>query len=297
MTVTPAAILYALLGIAALSAMDAAVKIVALEETVLAATWLRYVFGGLILLPLLFTLRRPLPGAEGLRSHALRGLLLTFTSLTFFYGISILPLAEAITLAFVAPLLAPPLAALLIGEPMRGRAVLAAIIGFAGVLVTVQGGPADAASQGGAYGWAVAAILASALLYALQALILRHRAQRDDALAVAGLAMVVPLLLLTPAALVLAPLPGASTLGAAALSGLLGAIGVLSLARAYAQAEAQVMMIFEYTGLFWAALLGWFLFAEMPRPQVLVGAAIIAGACLLVTRGKRRPAPAKQSAF
>lgn len=297
MSITPTAIFYALLGIAALSAMDAAVKLVALEETVLKATWLRYAFGGLLLLPLLVALRRPLPGPAGLRSHALRGLLLTFTSLTFFYGISVLPLAEAIALAFVAPLMAPPLAALLIGEPMRGRAVLAAAVGFGGVTITVQGGPAAAGAQAGGYGLAVASILASALLYTLQALILRHRAQRDDILAVAGLAMIVPLLILTPAALWFSPLPGISALGPAALSGLFGGIGVLALARAYAHAEAQVMMIFEYTGLFWAALLGWLLFAEIPRPQVFVGAFVIAVACLLVTRGRQRSPVAKQSAF
>ncbi|MBZ6377454.1 hypothetical protein B5C34_04845 [Pacificimonas flava] len=292
----PATIAYATFGIASLCAMDAAVKLVALQEGALTATWLRYVGGALIFLPLAALMRRPVPGPAGLRIHALRGVLLTLTSLTFFYGISILPLAEAITLAFVAPLLTPPLAAFLIGERLKPRAILAALIGFAGVLVTLQGREESAAASG-AHGYAVASILLSALCYSLQSLILRQRAQIDDEISVAALATIVPLAILTPLGLFAAPLPDAGSLVPALAAGAFGSAGIFSLIRAYAQAEAQFVMIFEYTGLIWAALFGWVLFAEMPRPEIFLGAAIIAIGCLLVSRGRRRPAAGKQSAF
>ncbi|MEM8826876.1 MAG: DMT family transporter [Pseudomonadota bacterium] len=286
------------LGIALLSAMDAAVKVVALDETVLTATWLRYVFGGIILIPLVAVLQRPMPGRRGLAIHALRGFLLAFTSLSFFYAISILSLAETITIAFVAPLIVPPLAALVLKEPMRGRVALAAIAGFLGVLVTVQG--ADAAMDGGAARpWAIAAAILSAVLYAAQTLILRARAQRDDALAIAALATVVPIIVLTPLALAFDPLPAVPSLGPAFLSGLFGALGVIVMVWAYARAEAQVMILYEYTGLFWAALFGWVLFREVPRIEIFAGAAIIAGACLWIAWTERapRPLPQKKSAF
>lgn len=294
MPIPPAAILYSILAIGLLCAMDAAVKLVSWQEGVLTATWLRYLFGGLLLIPAALLMRRRMPDRAGLRIHALRGLLLTFTSLTFFHGIAVLPLAEAITLAFVAPLMVPPLAALFLKERMRGRAALAGVLGFIGVLVTVQG--ADGSYSEGNRGLAIASILVSATLYALQALILRARAQRDDAVSIAALAGVVPLALLTPAALALDGFPGAAALPAAALSGALGAAGILILTRAYALAEAQVLIVFEYTGLFWAALLGWFIFAERPRLEIFLGAAIIAGACILVSRAERPAPPAAPSA-
>ena len=243
---------------------------------------------------------RPLPGRRGLAAHALRGLLLTFTSLSFFYAISILSLAETITLAFVAPLIVPPMAALMLKEPMRGSILFAAVAGFAGVLVTVQG--AEAGDGGPDRPLAIAAVLLSAVLYAAQSLILRARAQRDDAFAIAALATVVPLLLLTPAALILDDLPRTASLGPAFLSGLLGAAGVLVMIGAYARAEAQLMIVFEYTGLFWAAILGWIVFAESPRPQIFAGAAIIAAACIYIAIAERRERrrvriPQKRSAF
>ncbi|MEE4348752.1 MAG: DMT family transporter [Pacificimonas sp.] len=295
MNLSPATIFFVAAGIAALSAMDAAIKMVALSDGVMIATWLRYVFGALSLAPFLLILQKPLPDRAGLKAHALRGLLLTATSLTFFYGIAVLPLAEAITLAFVAPLMTPPLAALLIGEKMRARALLAAAIGFVGVVITVSGGSASSAR--GDYPLAVTAILVSALLYSLQSLILRQRAQKDDAIIVAALATVVPLLILTPLTLTFEPLPSAEAWLPAFIGGALGSIGVLLLVRAYAKAETQQLMVFEYTGLFWAALFGWFLFAEQPRPEVFVGAIVIASSCLLVSREGRRPIPAKKSAF
>jgi|TARA_R100000501_G_scaffold13151_3_gene24041 S-adenosylmethionine uptake transporter len=50
------------------------------------------------------------------------------------------------------------------------------------------------------------------------------------------------------------------------------------------------LIIFEYTGLFWAALLGWALFDEVPRLQIFMGAGIIIGACLFASLHERRAA-------
>jgi S-adenosylmethionine uptake transporter len=92
-------------------------------------------------------------------AHLLRGTLITVTAFLFFFALTRLGMAEAITLSFIAPLLIPPLAHLFLGEKMRGPVVLAALVGFAGVLLTVQGAP----SFVGERGLALAAILAAAL--------------------------------------------------------------------------------------------------------------------------------------
>jgi S-adenosylmethionine uptake transporter len=42
----------------------------------------------------------------------------------------------------------------------------------------------------------------------------------------------------------------------------------------------------EYTGLIWAALIGWAVFAEEVRATVWIGAALIIAGCLLAMRGK-----------
>ncbi|MGB7406133.1 MAG: DMT family transporter [Pacificimonas sp.] len=282
-------ILLAIIGIAFLSGMDAAMKSVALAEPIVVATWLRYVFGGLFTLPLVFLLKRPMPDRTGLKVHMWRGLILTFTSLTFFYSLSILTLAETITIAFSAPLVVPFMAAVFLKEKLKPGAILAVAAGFLGVLISVQGEPGTTATDTERL-FATASALTSAILYAAATLMLRARAPKDDGLAITALATVIPLVLLTPAALIFWPVPQVEVLPNAALAGLLGMFGVLALAAAYAKAEAQVLIVFEYTGLGWAALLGWLVFGETSDWPVFLGAAIIAGACLYIAFAERRAA-------
>jgi S-adenosylmethionine uptake transporter len=214
----------------------------------------------------------------------LRGILIAVTAFLFFFSLTRLGMAEAITLSFISPLLIPPLAHLLLGEKMRGPVLLAALVGFAGVLITVQGAP----TFGGQRGPALAAILAAALTYALAAIVMRARAAKDGSTLLTLSSAVIPMVLLSPAAID-SPLPTAGALGLAALAGLLGNVGIQLLARAYAAAEAQALGVLEFTALPWAALFGWLFFDQAVRPQVWLGAMVIFAACLWVGRADRQP--------
>jgi len=159
------------------------------------------------------------------------------------------------------------------------------LVGFAGVLITVQGAP----SFGGERGLGLAAILAAALTYALAAIVMRARAAKDGSTLLTLTSAVIPMVLLSPAA-VGAPLPTGSALGLAVLAGLLGNLGVQLLTRAYAAAEAQALGVLEFTALPWAALFGWLFFGEAVRPQVWLGATVIFAACVWVGHaGRERP--------
>ena len=172
---SPRPFVLAVLGIAALCALDAAVKELTQSYAVAYAVLGRYVFGTAFALAVWWWQGRPRLTREMLPAHVLRGTLITFTAFLFFYALTRLGMAEAITLSFIAPLLIPPLAHLFLGERMRGPVVLAAFVGFAGVLSTVQGAP----SFDGERALALAAILAAALTYALAAIVMRARAAKD----------------------------------------------------------------------------------------------------------------------
>src|SRR5690606_25811765 len=148
------------------------------------------------------------------------------------------------------------------GEKMRGAVVVAAFVGFAGVLLTVQGAPCFDAERT----LALCAILTAALTYALAAIVMRARAAKDGSTLLTLTGAVIPMVMLSPAA-VDAPLPTWPALGLAVLAGLLGNLGVQLLARAYASAEAQALGVLEFTALPWAALFGWLFFDEVARPQ------------------------------
>jgi S-adenosylmethionine uptake transporter len=280
---SPRPFLLAAAGIAALCALDATVKELTLEYTVAFAVLGSYVFGNLLALVVWWWQGRPRLTRDMVPAHVLRGCLIAITAYLFFFSLTRLGLAEAITLSFISPLLIPPLAHLFLGEKMRGPVLLAALIGFAGVLITVQGAP----SFGGERTLALAAILGAALTYSLAAIVMRARAAKDGSTLLTLTSAAIPMALLSPAAID-APLPMASAWGLAALAGLLGNLGIQLLTRAYAAAEAQSLGVLEFTALPWAALFGWLFFDQNVRPQVWLGGTVIFAACLWVGRAERQ---------
>lgn len=280
--------LVAFAGVALLCAMDAAIKHGTLAHAVITVTFMRYMAGSLVSLPLFLTLRKSRMTRELLQGHALRGIVIAAAAFLFFFGLSVIPIAEAIAIAFIAPLLVPPIARVLLGERMKAINVIACAIGFLGVLVTVSGRDPAMASASRTEG--IAAVLVSAVLYALSIVLLRQRALKDDIYVIGFLSALFPALYTAPFALALAPLPALETLPLFGLIGALGTGGMLMMAFAYARAEAQKLIVLEYTALGWAALLGWMVFDEGVRIEVVAGAAIVAGACLMTVWADHRRA-------
>jgi S-adenosylmethionine uptake transporter len=272
------------LGIAALCAMDAVVKGLAQRYPVDLVTFMRFATGTVFAAAIWLGRGRPPITRAMWAPHLLRGALLAAMALAFFWAITRIALAEALTIALVAPLMVPPLARLLLGETMHPRAMLAGVLGFAGALVASGGAPDTSAD----HRLAVMAVLFTAVAYALSVIVLRARAATDGPLRITLLGALVPALLLAPV-VIGAHLPLVADWGWFALIGLLGNVGVVLLSRAYVHLEAQASATVEFSGLPWAALMGWLFFAEALRWQVVAGAAIIMLAILMVTRPAADP--------
>lgn len=266
-------------GIAALCVMDALMKWLALRHGAAFSTFGRFASGTAIALLVWLWQGRPGFAPGGVKAHLLRGALIAAMALCFFWSITQLPLALALTLTFVGPLTVPLLAALFLREAMQKRFVIGGLAGFGGVLVAAAG----MGDMGETALLAVAAAIAAAFLYGANLVILRARAAADGATLITLMGALVPCLLLSPAAIG-ASLPAPPDLALLAASGLVGNIGVQLMARGYAHLEAQVSAILEYSALPWAALFGWLVFDERVSLATLAGAAIIAGACLWATR-------------
>jgi S-adenosylmethionine uptake transporter len=288
MTGRPIAFVQCLAGIAVLCLMDVVVKILGTAVPVPQIALARYAFGTLLALAVWQWQGRPPVTRSMLPVHLLRGCMIAAMSVSFYWSLTVLPLAECITLAFVAPLMVPPLAALFLGEAMQPRYLAAGALGFAGVLVTVQGAP----EFDGDRLLGLAAVLFSAVTYAASAVVLRARAAHDGATVITLLAAAIPAILLSPLAIG-AALPDWETLGWFVALGLIGNIGMQLLSRAYAHLEAQALAVMEFSALPWAALLGFAIFGEPVRPQIWAGAIVILAACLWATRA---PAPGPAAA-
>ena len=273
-------------GIGLFAAMDAFMKSAALVVGAYSALLLRNAIGFAVVTPLWLSLGGRWPRPHVLRIHLKRGVVVAFMAYTFFYALVRLPLAEAIALSFVAPLIALYLAALLLGETIERRAVVAALLGLAGVVVIIGSklGTQDLDRESVL---GLSAMAFSTVLYAWNLVIQREQALVARPPEVATFQNGVVALTLLPLAPLLFVLPQGDTwhdIGAAAL---LATGAAMALAWAYARAETQVLVPIEYSAFLWAALFGWLFFREALGPGTVAGAVLIVIGCWIAAR--RRP--------
>jgi S-adenosylmethionine uptake transporter len=282
---TATAFAVATLGIAFFSAMDAVMKALTLALGAYNAMFWRQlaamILGGIVFL----ALRSPRPTRAAMRIHVTRGVLSSVMGILFFWGLARVPLAQGIALSFVAPLMALYLAAVLLEEKIERRAMLASLLGLAGVLVILS---AQANARMGPEAlWGALAILAAAALYAWNIILMRQQALAAKPVEVAFCTALVVTICYLPAAPFLAALPPVAQLPGILGGAVLGFGSLMLLSWAYARAEAQHLAPVEYTAFIWAALLGIVFFAEPVRPLTLAGAAMIVVACILAARRTR----------
>lgn len=273
-------------AVAAFCGLDACVKALTGDHHVLLVSFVRYGLAALVAVLIWMQAGAPRLTLDTWRRHALRGFLAMCGGTSFFVGLSLLPLIEAVTLAFVASLLVAPTAQIIIGERMRPISVVAAGIGFVGVLIAAQGAPPGEAARNQLLG--VAAVMFCCVTYAASIVLLRAQAQTDGPIIVQLLGAAIPALLLAGPAIAVSSPPKLESAPLFLLMGGLGAIAAYFTARAYALAEAQKLAPIDFTAAIWAPIYGYVFFQEIPRLQVLIAAPVIIGACLLIAWDARR---------
>ena len=282
----------ACLGIALFSAMDAAMKGLAIALGAYSAMLWRLAIGGtLSVVPYLLT-RKDWPSRAGFRIHVLRGFVASIMAVSFFYGIARVPLAEGIALSFIAPLIALYLAVVLLGETVGRHSIIASLFGIAGVVILLAariGGDAGERQLDG-----VAAILLSAVFYAWNIILMRQQALLAPAVEVAFFQNVTCggfLLLALPFVLLINPaifvVPVASQWPMITLAAVLAFASLSLLSWAYARAEAQVLVPVEYTAFIWAAIMGAIFYDEAVTVTTIAGAVLIVAGCIIAARGGR----------
>jgi S-adenosylmethionine uptake transporter len=276
-------VLAAVSGIALFAFMDAAMKRAALGGGVYNALLFRSLIGTGLLLPLWRFGGGRWPGAAAWRLHGTRSAVVAGMALLYFWGLVRLPLAEAIAISFIAPLIALYLAAVILGEQIGRRAIAGSLLGLAGVVVITAGHMGRIA--GGAQGPGIAAVLCSAVLYGWNLILQRQQAQLAGPREVAFFQNLLIALILLLAAPWLAHRPSLPGLGFIAASAVLAATSLMLLSWAYARSEAQVLLPTEYSAFIWAALAGWLWFGERLDAATLTGGALIVAGCLTAARG------------
>ena len=201
------------------------------------------------------------------------------------YAIAHAPLADVTALTFTKQLFMVPLAIVLLGEAVGWHRWGAVVVGFMGVLIMVR--PGDAA-----FDWALLAALGNGLLTAWVAIVLKRlsRTERPETI-VFYFGFYSALLMAVPAALNWT-WPGAWDWGVVLVASLCGTFGQSFTVRGWAAGDASVMAPMGYVYLIHVALLGFFIFGEIPTLWTFLGSAVIIAATLYIAlREARARAP------
>ena len=265
--------------------MDATVKTLTGRFDALQLTFLRFASGSVYALARGGWFRTPMPPRASWPLHALRSLLLLAALVAWFHSLKLLPLVQAVAVGYTAPIFISLLAMLVLGE-RPGRWIWAALaLGVLGGAVSLW--PelrAQAESGSAARIEGLLAALVSAICYAGVVVLARHQAQRDALWTILLVQNLLPVALLAaPVAWGWQPMAWAD-LGPVLLIGLLATGGLVCITWAFTHVEASRAAPLEYTGLVWAAGLGWLLFGELPSAWSLGSAALIVSGSLLLLR-------------
>jgi drug/metabolite transporter (DMT)-like permease len=272
-----------LFAVSTFSCLDAIAKYLAALYAVPTIVWARYVFQMLLMVLLVGPrMGRGLLRTASLRLQVMRGAVLTTSSVLFLTALARMPLAEAASIAFMAPLFIAVLSGPVLHERVERRTWLALGAGFCGVLLIVRPG-------GALFTWVSLLPLASALMMALYQMMTRRLAARDAALttlfypALVG-SIAVPLAF--PASIALPGDPVHLALFCAL--GVLGGVGHFFLIRAHFHAPASVLGPFMYGQLLTALALGWLVFGQLPDGAAVLGMLIISASGLALAFSHRR---------
>lgn len=289
MTQPPVAISFAVacLGIAVFSTMDAVVKGLTIAIGIY-NTLLWRSLAGVALSGVPWLLRRPpVPSRKAMRIHIERGAISAVMAMLFFWGLARIPMAQAIALSFIAPLIAQGLAVVMLGERLKRAALAGSALGFAGVVIIMAG--QLTAPMGDEALLGAISVLLSALCYAYNIILMRRQSQVADPFEVAFFQNATVAVCLAFAAYWFAEVPAQRHLPMILFAAVLATASLFLLSWAYGRAEASYLAPTEFTAFLWASLLGYLVFGEHVGLATVAGAAFIISGCVIAARASPDP--------
>ena len=264
------------------SFLNAIARDLTLHLDVYQSQFLRYLFGLLFILPWVWR--------DGWRAYMpvnmvgqfWRGGVHTLGLILWFTALPKIPLADMTAIGFTGPIFIMLGAAWFLGEPMRKDRWIAAIVGFAGVLVVVL------PKMSGEGGWFNLVMLASSPVFAASFLITKALTRYEKAgVIVLWQALTVTVLSL-PMALPNWQAPTLMQWIGFAATGVLGTLAHYCLTRAFGLADISATQSLRFLDLVWASLLGWLVFGDVPSQWTWAGALVILGATVWIARRESR---------
>ncbi len=263
------AIFYNLLAWAILPFMDTIAKYLSAEISFFQITWARYFFTVFFTLPFMFFFfKKNLTRSTQPKLQIFRGLTLFFANILFFYSISIISMAKALTLAFVAPIVTTALSSIILRENVGYRRWSAVIVGFIGTLIVIRPGFIE-------FNFATVAALGTGFFYGIYLIITRKLHTSDSPLLTLLLTGVVGVVIASFFVPLFWSNLSIQQWALLALMGIFACVGHLFLILSLKYADASKLAPLGYFEIVTNIILGYHFFGDFPHFWTWVGLGII----------------------
>ena len=229
--------------------------------------------------------------------NLLRGVFIACASMVFFTAIKYMPLADAIAIFFVEPIIVMFMSWMFLGETLGWRRVVAAIVGFLGAVLVIQ-------PSYELFGLVSLLPLCTAVLFSIYLVLTRKFGQQEDLFAMQFFAGIGGMIMSTCAMMIggaagfadltfSLPTTNVSVFGLF-MVGVLATITHLMIVRAFSIAPASTLAPFQYIEIISATFLGYYIFGDFPNNSQWVGTIIIIASGLFIFWRERQMANAQE---
>ena len=258
--------------------MDTIAKYLASDLSFFQITWARYFFTVFWTLPFMFFFfRKNLKFSENPKLQILRGIILLLANICFFYSISIISMAKALTLAFVAPLVTTALSPFLLGEKVGAKRWIAVIFGFFGSLIVIRPGFLE-------FNLATISALGTGCFYGVYLIITRKLHSTDNPLLTLLYTGVVGAIISSFFVPIVWTSPTYDQWILLGIMGIFACIGHLLLIYSLKFADASKLAPFGYFEIITNIVLGYYFFNDFPDIWTFIGLLIIISSGIYIFR-------------
>lgn len=274
--------LWMVLGGLCFSLLNTLARALSQQLDVYQTQFLRYLMGLLVMLPLVWRHGVQAYRPVNMAGQFWRGGVHTLGLILWFTALPHISLADMTAIGFTGPIFIMIGAAWFLGEPMRRDRWIAALIGFAGVLVVVL------PKMTGQGGWYNLVMLASSPVFAASFLITKALTRYEKPGVIVLWQSLTVTLLSLPMALPHWQSPSSVQWLGFVVTGVLGTLGHYCLTRAFHIADISATQSLRFLDLVWASLLGWLVFSDVPSASTWAGAMVILLATVWIARRESR---------
>jgi drug/metabolite transporter (DMT)-like permease len=250
------------------SIMHASIKFMSTSMHPFVIAFFRNLFGLLVIAPWFIKYGLKPLKTNRIKLHMARSFFNVIAMLSFFYSLSIAPLADVASLAFTAPLFASILAVIFLKEIVGIKRGIAIIFGFIGALIVID--PVYSSINNGHI-----LVLLSASVWSVSLIIIKILGRTESSVTITSYMVIIMIPLSAVAAYFYWELPTIKDLFYLMIIGVCGTGAQMLLAQALRQGDTSIIMPFDFLKLIWAVGIGYLFFFEVPSLNTWIGGFVI----------------------